>query len=95
MIPFLQVVGNVRIFRMMPSVHRHVVYFAQFSNSTDVIMVAMGAQDGLELQFMFAEESQHRCCFAGINYGGLDAIMDGPDVVVIQGRDGCDFNIRV
>lgn len=86
-----QIIGDVRIVGMSPPIHRHVVYFAQFCDAADVVMVAMGAQNRAQLQLVRIQEGQNRPGFAGVDHGSVQAVMDRPDVVVLQGGDGADF----
>ena len=88
---FAQVMGDVRIAGMSPPIHRHVVYFAQCCDAAGVVGMAVGAQDRLELQAVCIQECQYRLGFAGIDHGGMAVVVDDPDVVVLQGRDGGDF----
>ena len=87
-----QVIGDVRIVRMSPPVHRHVVYFTQFCDAADVVVVAMGAQDRIQLQSPRIKKVQHRSSFTRIDHGGVAIVVYGPDVVVLQGGDGGDFD---
>jgi len=81
---------DVRILRMAASVHRHVIYFAQFGDAADVVVMTVGAQDGAKPQSGAAQEIEHRGGFARIDDGDMGVIVDRPDVVVLQGGDGGD-----
>ena len=87
-IAFTQVTGYVRVVRMSSSIYRDVVYFAQFRDATYMVGVAVGAQDGIQLKVVVIQELQHGCCLAGIDHSGLHAVVYGPDVIVLQCRDG-------
>ena len=86
-----QVIGDMRIIRMSPPVHRHVVYFAQFCDTADVVGVAMSTQDGIQLQAAFTQEGQHGLGFAGIHHHSSMVAVDGPDIVVLQGGNSGDL----
>ena len=90
LIVLAQGMRDVRILRMAASVHRHVIYFAQFGDAADVVVMTVGAQDGAEAQSGAAQEIEHRGGFARIDDGDMGVIMDRPDVVVLQGGDGGD-----
>jgi hypothetical protein len=90
-VTFAQIVGDVRIVGMSPPIHRHVVYFAQFCNTADMVIVAMGAQDSVQLQVVRMQEAQYRRSFARVDHGSMPVVVDGPDVVVLQGWDSGDF----
>ena len=83
--------GDVGIAGMSPPAHRYVVYFAQFSDATGVVGMAVSAQDRVELQVACIQEGQNGVSFAGIDHGGVAVVVDGPDVVVVQGRDCNNF----
>ena len=89
-IAFAQVIGDVRVVGMSPPIHRHVVYFAQSRDAADVVGVAVGAQNGIQLQAVRIQESQHWSGFAGINHGSMLAVVYDPDVVVLQCGNGGD-----
>ena len=89
-VAFAQIVADTRIAGMSPPIHRHVVYFAQSGDAAGVVGVAVGAQDGIQPQAVRIEECQHRRGLAGIDHGGMLAVVDRPDVVVLQGGDGGD-----
>jgi len=91
-VALFQVVGDMWIFWMSPSVHRHVVYFAQSGDAAYMIVVAMGAEDDFELQAARLEECYHGLGLAWIDHGSMGFVMDGPDVVVVQGWDSGDVN---
>jgi SAM-dependent methyltransferase len=82
---FVQVMGDMRSVRMSPPMHRHVVYFAQSCDAANVVVVAMCAQDGIQLQSALVQEGQHRRGLARIDYHGTVVVVDGPYVVVLQG----------
>src|SRR5450759_683159 len=90
-VAFAQIVSDVRIVGMSPPIHRHVVYFAQFCDAADVVVVAMGAQDCVQFQAARMQEGQYRRSFARIDHGSMLVVVDGPDVVVLQGGDSSDF----
>jgi hypothetical protein len=75
---------------MSPPIHRHVVYFAQFCDAADVVVVAMGAQYRFQFQAARIEEGQYWRSFARIDHGSMAVIVYGPDVIVLQGGDGGD-----
>jgi len=82
-----KVMGDVRIVRMSPSIHRDVVYFAQFRDAADVISMAVGAQDCVQTQAVTMQEFQHRRGLTGIDHGSIPAVVYGPDVIVLQRGD--------
>ena len=92
LVAFAQLIGDMRIVRMSPPIHRHVVYFAQSCDAADVVGVAMGAQDGVQMQAVCIQEGQHRRSIARIDHGGMPVVVDGPDVIVLQGGDGGDVD---
>ena len=75
---------------MASPVHRHVIYSAQFFDAVDVVVVAMGTQDRLQTQAVGMQEIKHRRGFAGVDRNGMAFLLEQPDVVVLQGRDGGD-----
>ena len=77
---------------MSPSIHRHVVYFTQFSDAAGVVGVAVGTQDCIQLQAVRIKECQHRRSLAGVDHGSVPAVVYRPDVVVLQGWDCRDFD---
>ncbi len=85
-----QVMGNMRIVRMFPPIHRHVIYSAQFLDAIDVVMVAVCAQDRIQLQTVLLQEIKHRRGFTRIDCNGMVLALEQPDVIVQQGRDGGD-----
>jgi len=90
LIVLAQGMRDVRILRMAASVHRHVIYFAQFGDATDVVVMTVSAQDGVEAQTAALQEIEHRGGFARIDDGDMGVIVDRPDVIVLQGGDGGD-----
>jgi len=88
LISFTQVMCDVRVVGMSPPIYRDVVYFAQFRDASDVIGVAVGAQDGIQLQAAGVQELQHGRGFAGVDHGSMLAFVDGPDVIVLKRGDG-------
>ena len=88
LICFMQIMGNMRVAGMPPPIHRYAVYFAQFGYAADMIGMAVGAQNRIELQVVRIEEFQCGRRFAGIDQGGMPVVVDGPDVVVAQGGNG-------
>jgi SAM-dependent methyltransferase len=80
----------MRVIRMSSPVHRHVIYFAQFINAVDVVMMAMSTQDGIETQLVRLQEIQHWRSLARIDCNGMAFMLKQPDIVILQGRDGID-----
>ena len=75
----------------MPSpMHRHVIYSAQFFDAVDVVVVAMGTQDRIQLQAVGLQIIQYRRCFARIDHDGMMSMLEQPDVVILQCRDAGD-----
>ena len=91
LVALAHIIGDMRIVRMSPPIHRHVVYFAQFCDAADMVSVAMGTQDSTQLQVICLQEGKYRLGFAWINHRSMLAVMNHPDIVVLQGGDGADF----
>ncbi len=68
-VAFLQGMGDVRIARMASSIHRHVIYSAQFFYPVHMVVMSVGAEDGTQLQASVLQESENGGRFAGINDG--------------------------
>jgi len=83
-----QIISDVRVVRMSPTIHRDVVYFAQLLDAADVIAVAVGAQDDIQLQAVGLQILQHGRCFAGVDHDSILAVVDSPNVIVLQRGDG-------
>ena len=56
---------------MASPMHRHVIYSAQFVDAVDMVVVAVGAQDGIQLQAVFTQKIQHGRGFARIDHDGV------------------------
>lgn len=91
LVSFAQVMSDMRIFRMASPVHRHVIYSAKFFDAADVVMVAVGTQDAVQLQPAHGKKIQHGLCLSRINHRSGTVVVDGPDVVILQSGNGGDF----
>ena len=56
-----------------------------------MVVVAVGTQDRSQLQLVRFHEPQHWPCLAGIDHDSMAIVVDGPYVVILQGRDGGDI----
>lgn len=86
-----QVMGDMGVLRMTSPMHRHVIYSAQFCDAIDMVVVAVGAQDGMQLQAQSGKEIQHGLCLSRIDHDSGAVVVDGPDVIILQSGDGGDF----
>ena len=55
-----------------------------------MVGVAVGAQNRRQYQAVGFDEFQRRRGLAGIDQCDVGVVMDGPDVVVLQGGDSVD-----
>lgn len=53
-----------------------------------MVVVPMGTQYGAQAQPMLCKESQHWCCVTRVDDDRQCAVVYGPDVVVVEGRNG-------
>ena len=60
----------------------------------DVVAVVMGHEDGREREAAGLEEGLHGGLVAGVDHGGVAAVLGHPEIVVLEGRDGMDLHLR-
>jgi len=57
-----------------------------------VVGVVVGDQDGVELQAVLVQPGQHTIGFTRVHHQRALAVVEGPDVVVAEGRQGKEFH---
>jgi hypothetical protein len=68
--------GNMGILWMASPMHRHVIYSAQFFDAVNMVVMAVGAQDGIQLQAVFMQKFQHGRGFARIYRDGVAFMLE-------------------
>ena len=72
--------------------YRAMVAQGQFGCAAAMVAVVVGEQDGLQAEFVLRQVFLDWIGVAGVNDGGVSAIVDEPDIIVFKGGDGMNGN---
>lgn len=72
---------------MSTPVHRDIVYFTQFCDASGMVGMAVGAEDGIELQVMGIKKCLHRRSICRVDNRGMTVVVNSPYIVILKCGD--------